>query len=539
MDAKAFAQKVKVKYPQYANVDDVELASRIANKYPAYREQLNPDTLRQPSPEIQKINKQIIAGEAFDETIPGKVMRGISKITPGDSYTDSLKKRKETLMDQESRGLSSTDRLKEDIVSGGKEVIKDTARFAPYVVGIGGAPKALGTIGKAAVQAGKQAGIISGSKFVEEMTKGEDIKQSAKQAAEAGVTGGAIALALPLSFESGRKVVDVLKPMLKVGKKGVAAASEAINSVPREYFERALDKELSGQSIFKGKWNPRVFDTLGKKAQRAINYVRKEAGEAVGKEAIALKGSKETISTKGIIDNIDELISQRSVGGEIALEPKDIKLIQSFRDKLAGDENMVVGKANIIKRQIQNKVKFKTETVNTPSSEGEAILKKVAGNINDLISDVSPKYREVNKRFSEIASLQDRLKTKLRDESVERNIRNLMNDKSALNTQELFRELDSVAPKNLKFMDKLEDSVARAPFEEWFPGRGGGSGGAQGIANFLRLGAIGKTGGVTAPLFSPKVAKKGIQSIKTSGSLAESARPLLERATPAYFGMEN
>lgn len=480
------------------------------------------------SKKIGSLDKKIEESEKFDQSFLGKAL----SFLPGENTTEILKKKRDRLASQEERGLTTGQKIKEDVVEAGKEIIGDTARFAAFAIPLGKAPKALSAAGKAAVQAGKQSGIISGSKFVEELSKGDDVEESAKTALKAGVSGGAVALGLPLAFKSGKKVAELLSPAIKVGKKGLAAVSEAFNSVPQEMFERALDKELKGQSIFKGKWSLRVFNSIGKKAQSAINFVKKEAGKEVGEEVAALKGSKQTINAKGIISKIDDMIEQRAAGGETSLEKKDLKIINDIKNKLITDLEMNVGKANIIKRQINNKVKFQTETVKTPSSEGQGILKQVAKDINDSIADVVPKYREVNEKFSKVSNLQDRLKSQLKDVSVERNVRNLFNDKTSKFSQELFEELDEIAPKNLKFIEQLKDSVARAPFEEWFPGRGGGSGGPQGIANFLRLGSL-TVKPFLAPAFSPKVAQKGVQAV----GLARQSKPAIQRGLPPLVGL--
>jgi hypothetical protein len=52
-----------------------------------------------------------------------------------------------------------------------------------------------------------------------------------------------------------------------------------------------------------------------------------------------------------------------------------------------------------------------------------------------------------------------------------------------------------------------------------YPGRGGGSGGAEGAANIFRAYLATKTGGLSLPLSSPASTKKAIQAIGRSSGL--------------------
>ena len=41
-----FARKIKAKYPQYADMDDLELAQKIVDKYPQYADQVTFDDVK-------------------------------------------------------------------------------------------------------------------------------------------------------------------------------------------------------------------------------------------------------------------------------------------------------------------------------------------------------------------------------------------------------------------------------------------------------------------------------------------------------------
>jgi hypothetical protein len=60
-------------------------------------------------------------------------------------------------------------------------------------------------------------------------------------------------------------------------------------------------------------------------------------------------------------------------------------------------------------------------------------------------------------------------------------------------------------------MEPLQNAIAREPFEKIFPGKGGGSGSAEGFANILRIGSIGTVAPYALPIVSPKVQQQIIK----------------------------
>lgn len=76
-----FAQKIKAKYPQYANVNDDELVTRIVEKYPEYRSKVRPVT---PSAEnnFGMVSGQKMQPTQFDQPKPTAVGRVMNKVAP-------------------------------------------------------------------------------------------------------------------------------------------------------------------------------------------------------------------------------------------------------------------------------------------------------------------------------------------------------------------------------------------------------------------------------------------------------------------------
>ena len=84
MNYKQFSQNIKNKYPQYQDIDDLELANKMIAKYPQYQEQVEfDDVIEQAQPEptlIEKI-RGISPLEVIKET-PKQVATDIARLAP-------------------------------------------------------------------------------------------------------------------------------------------------------------------------------------------------------------------------------------------------------------------------------------------------------------------------------------------------------------------------------------------------------------------------------------------------------------------------
>jgi hypothetical protein len=84
MNYKQFSQNIKNKYPQYQDIDDLELANKMIAKYPQYQEQVEfDDVIEQAQPEPKLIEKirGISPLEVIKET-PKQVATDIARLAP-------------------------------------------------------------------------------------------------------------------------------------------------------------------------------------------------------------------------------------------------------------------------------------------------------------------------------------------------------------------------------------------------------------------------------------------------------------------------
>ena len=333
--------------------------------------------------------------------------------------------------------------------------------------------------------------------------------------------------------------LPIVKSLIRKGaKKTMPVISEIIAGVPREATERALAKETAGQSIFKGKFTPReTYQNLGQKAQKAVNYIYKKAGQAVGKEREALKSIKTKFNFDDVVNNIDELVGSKQFGREQILSTRDLSKINKISGKIRdlSKGGMEAGELYAVKKQIDDLVSYDPRTIKKISSEAEGVLKKSAEFLNDRLSQISPRFAKVNKKYGEMRRLHDVLRPKLKEESVAKNLRKIFKTDDYF--EELFRKVDDLAPKPMKFVNKLEDTVAREQLERLAPVIAG----AQSPMSLGLIGrgmsmyggqAVGGKGGVFASFLgqTPLLHK---QAIKIGGALARTkpvARAILKQA---------
>ena len=334
----------------------------------------------------------------------------------------------------------------------------------------------------------------------------------------------------------------VLEPIAKATKKTIGFVGETLSAVPREFIERAITKEIEGKSIFKGKFNPDIFRKLGERLQKAVNHIDDFAGKAVGEEKLAIKGNDSVIQTSGLINKANSLLEGQTFDEITALNKKDISSIKEIMGLLAPTKKKVIEEAVglvdqfgnpitrkiteagkpvkmsrllAIRSRIDDLVKFSPDPVNTVTDEGGVILKDLRKSITDMLHKNSDELRRVDAKFSKVQNIKTKVIRRIKEENVARNIKSLTTREDTF-FKNAFQQIDELAPSEFKFYDNLQDAIARQAFENLFPGRGGGSGGAQGAANIFRtIGVV--TNPLLAPAFSPKVQGLAIQGAGAAG----------------------
>uniref|UniRef100_A0A6M3IXH5 Uncharacterized protein n=1 Tax=viral metagenome TaxID=1070528 RepID=A0A6M3IXH5_9ZZZZ len=350
--------------------------------------------------------------------------------------------------------------------------------------------------------------------------RGKSTKEAGKEALKAAAWDVGLTAAT-LGFPLAKQVFK------KGAKKAVPLITETLTGVPREATGRALGKEFAGKSILKGKIKFRqAYNTLGRKAQDAINYVKTAAGKAVGNEAKALEGIKTKFDFSDVTKNIDDAIAARSYGGRQTLSSKDMNKIIGFQNEIAKTNSPA--RLYSIKRSIDDTLKYATDAVKPSSEAGEAVLKETRNLIQKKLTDISPKFAEASNKYHKVKYLQDQLKTQLKDMRVAKNLKDTFAKDKAY--EELFRNLDDLAPKKYKFVSKLEDIIAAEQLNKLAPTIGSEQ--APLSLGLIFRGGIGMgSAGTALPLFSPKVHKQLIRGMGKYANIKPTTRAALKDIT--------
>ncbi len=201
-----FAQQIKAKYPDYASVPDLELATRMLEKYPEYRDRVRLDASPAPEPPAESLVQQ--AGHVGAGAIRGAVstvqtlakpirwVTGMPPATPPPAET--------TTAGTIGRGLEQVGELIVPAGKIGKASELAAAKLAPYLAPAVGRTAAR-LAPKMAVEAVGQAGMAT--------VQGGDPRVAAALGVAAPAVGAAVeALPTKLKEQAAKQVVQALGP---------------------------------------------------------------------------------------------------------------------------------------------------------------------------------------------------------------------------------------------------------------------------------------------------------------------------------------
>jgi hypothetical protein len=347
--------------------------------------------------------------------------------------------------------------------------------------------------------------------------------------------------AYPPVATAAKKAYGMARKSMGPVKDVASQVGSFLSSIPKESYKRALNNP----NILKRNTSDEAFDALGKRAQDAINYVKKEAGKVVEKEANIVRATEGNFNTDDTVKWIKDLLKEHHYGtrysyakkkqGTGLFNPADVgnlgkgEIRKDHITTLTSHDRKLMSKVirqirgapsaeNILgtKRFIQRNVDFDPNRVKKTSSVGESVLKQISERLGQSLDELSPKLKEANKGYKDVMIAKDAIKRLTTDARIESFFKNI--DKRPIHIQDQLAHIDKVAPKRHKFLTKLKDMDASKAFKEIFPGQGGGSGSAEGSANIMRsMALLGRLGGAwlkptLAPSFSPLAHKVGIKA---------------------------
>lgn len=467
-----FSQSIKNKYPQYKNVDDLELANKMIAKYPEYSEQVTFDEKITTTPE------EIVQ----EPTRLASAMQAIKGFGGPESFLGP-----------------------EELAVTPREAVAGVAKVAPY------AALPFTGIGLAG-----QAGITGVSRVVEGLAEEERLPEALKAGAIAAGTESAIGRAVKLAK-------PLAAPVKKLTKEATAYAGNILSSVPRESIEKALDNP----KILKTK---DTFTNLGNKAKEGLQKLLKENSARKKQETRILKKSEKELDLGTFVNRQKKLIEAKAGKQDIYTEQEKID-IKEILDRVKGERNPVG------LRQIMDEIDSTRGLYRDPitraqrTGKGDTKLKEISRKIRSRLKTDISGIADIREQSKEVIELKEILGKKL---AKTKDAGKLLTRKQDAVTTEALEKLDDLLPEKDKFLDRAQNVRIKEQFSEVFPGRGGGTGNVEGIANLLRVGLGVTTGGATLPLTSPVIQRAAISALPgVTTALETVARPLPKVAAKA------
>jgi hypothetical protein len=410
-----------------------------------------------------------------------------------------------TLMEK-IRGISPLEVIKETP----KQVVSDIARLAPI------AALPFSGIGLAG-----QAAITGGSRVIGGLAEGEGVPQALKSGAIAAGTESAIGKGLKLAK-------PVAKALEKPAKETAAFVGNILSSVPRESIEKAL----SNPKILKTK---DTYNQLGKKAKEGLQKLLKESGTRKKQETRILKQSEKQFDLSTFVNRQKQLLEKKA-GQQSVYTPQEKVDINEILDNVKR-ERSPEGLREIMD-QIDNTSQLYKDpaTVSKRTTKGDKKLKEISNKIRSQLKAEVKGVSELREQTKEVLEIKEILGNKLKKTS---DASLLLKNKQNEVTQEALQKLDDLLPESNKFLNKAENIKIKEQFSKIFPGQGGGSGGAEGIANLLRVGAGLATTPVALPFISPVAQKAAIGTLPAIGKgLQVAGRAIPKAAAMAVTPIE-
>lgn len=501
MNYNEFAESIKTKYPQYKDMDNKDLAERMIAKYPQYKD-ITFDT-----PAEEKKGIDLTPSGVYKKAVSGAVAP-IRALTHKQSVPEAYQ-----------TGLEKLEEFKP--AGGAGDFIFDTAVYSrlPMLKGASAAGKVGAFAGNAAIQGGVP-GLLEGAK-----------EGDALGGARAG-TGVALGVQTALSGvpKFGKYTTQLLNN--PTFQKGLSKVEELLTSVPSEMTERALQKELASNSIFKGKFDSKnlneAYNEVGQRAIAGIKNAEQQANQEIGNALNSLPAN--SINAPKLITDITKDIDNLSRGGRInpALAEKGEDILNVLTE--LGNKNNKTVDFHHIKDNLQTKLR---NQYGKESGTGINALKGISAKVRQALNDVSPEYAQANANREALHEIKDSLGGMNR-KTIGSNLRNVEGDaKVRAGYSQAAEELENLVAPEYKFLDEVKDLRAREALESWYPGQYGGFGSSQGAANLLRGVVGGSISSMTHnPLllaaFSPKIGAKGtIQNLGRLNKMAQGWQNLV------------
>lgn len=582
MDYNEFAERIKVKYPEYKELDNKELAQRMVAKYPEYDNITFDNTIVSPKKGI--------------DLTPGGIVKQIPRALATPFVAMGNKESLGEAWDKTGKSLNQIEK-EHPIVYNSVPFAADMFVYSklPFLRSAQGAnlgAKAATFAGNAAIQGGVPGAL-------------EGLKEG--NALGGASVGTEIAAGLQSIPMVGKPIGQAIRKGIENPRfqKGLSKGLEIFTSVPSDYSKLALENELAGNSIFKGKFDSDTayqpierqlqkakgmlpsaesfaeeYARLGDKAIAGMNAIKENAAQKIN-DVLGNLNNKE-LATNGLQNAVDSVINRFGEGGVYNTAKRNAPRVMNLLNDVLPQEGLTLRDLHRLKGDLYD---IGYQAAGAKEGTQAEVARGAAEQINNYLRGVAPEYAQPNDLYSLIVDVErgldneNTIAKKIANIGSESNLlsgldnklknidtllpnqnkfykqaKEIINSENEINhikntigkqyernprllanrTDETFENAlkDLQTKTGIEFMPELNKIRAREAMEKMFPGQGGGSGSEQGFGNLVRTALIGGAPTAAAitrnPLalmglgaISPKFTAKG--TVKNLGALYRAA----------------
>jgi len=141
-----------------------------------------------------------------------------------------------------------------------------------------------------------------------------------------------------------------------------------------------------------------------------------------------------------------------------------------------------------LKREVQEYAIYTPQMAALKAPRPNYLFTGIAADLQRTVAHKYPKLDKANRISHKLQTLHKELEPELKNKAIGRKLEGFAGQNQQ--TKDLFFELDRMLPPELKFLEKTQRLLDKKEFQKWAPGRGGGSGSAEGVKNIGRAGAL-------------------------------------------------
>ena len=379
MDYNEFAEKIKVKYPQYKDIDNQELANRMIAKYPEYKEQVT----------FEIANKKSgidLTPSGISKTIAAGIVSPIEAIRTKKPLPEAF---------SNVRNEFQTNPVYKHPV---RDVAMDTTAmlYLPAAKAFQGS-NALARFGNYGLTGAYQGGLIGGA---EALKRDANIGNVVKGIGTGAVAGGLIGGGLPIVGNIAEKSAKLL-PMAG------GVASRVFGRVKPETLAQAVKPNSKALDLNEAQAQNLLMNTT-ERVRNAYQNLLKNAGEEVNKATQNLPKNF-YVPKENLQKSLEDIYSSYSVSGDKALNVarnEAGKVYDSINDLIenASDVQGVVPAREL--KDILNNVSAKTQWDKPGAQLQNEILERVYGDYSSKLGDLSPELAQANKAYADLKNFE-------------------------------------------------------------------------------------------------------------------------------------